>query len=389
MRKLPEKFVTAFTTMSATLGGQADLETFELICGNIHRTTAKKRDDKDSDDEVNLLAFDKKKTNNGKKCNHCGRTGQKPDNCWMLKKNKEKRPDWFDPVKYNKNNNSNDNNNNSDSNSSNNSVNNVEMGAFGRGTSGQNDGPEQLLTGLSILKNMKLLEYPNIWIADTGTTCDSTPHTKGAVNIRRNSASGVIFGDGETMTRVHLPGVITNASGNELQSVKMCSVTHVKSAKLNLFSLTKQQEDGWILHGDSDTIWLTKEDKIVVFNIKIKTSKGMVFAMNIKQKEEEQDHKEPEAEEGKELNKSSEEITNEIIELSENTSSDSRKSSGSEDSNTQESQEIHKVQANEEKPKNVHEEMTKNDRKHGIKTVAKEQELAQQMYKKRIKTCKG
>jgi hypothetical protein len=64
----------------------------------------------------------------------------------MLEKNKEKRPDWFDLVKYNKNDNSNNNNNND---SNNNSGNNVEMGAFSRGTSGQNEGPELLLTALT------------------------------------------------------------------------------------------------------------------------------------------------------------------------------------------------------------------------------------------------
>jgi hypothetical protein len=99
LRKLPEKFVTAFTTMSTTLGGRADLETFEEICGNIHRTAAKKKDDGDSDDELNLAAFDGKKKGKGKfkgkwkgkqrerdrdrgdddgeKCRHCGRSGHK------------------------------------------------------------------------------------------------------------------------------------------------------------------------------------------------------------------------------------------------------------------------------------------------------------------------
>jgi hypothetical protein len=282
MRKLPEKFVTAYTTMATTLGGAADLETFEQICENIHQTTAKKKDDEDSEDDLNLSAFDKKKSSNGEKCEHCGRPGHKPDNCWMLEKSKDKRPDWFDPVKYNKN--SSNDNNNGNTTSSNNSVNNAEMGAFGQGINGRNDGPELLLTALSIPKDMKLLDDPNVWIADTGATCDSTPHAKGAVNLPRNSVCGVKFGDGENNEAnavFDLPGLITDASGKELQSVKMCNVKHVKSANFNLFSITKQQEDGWILHGNRDAIWLTKEDKTVVFDIKIKTSEGMVFAMNV------------------------------------------------------------------------------------------------------------
>jgi hypothetical protein len=96
--------------------------------------------------------------------------------------------------------------------------------------------------------------------------------------------SGVTFGDGENNEAnavFDLPGVITDANGKELHSVKMYNVKHVKSAKFNLFSITKRQEDGWILHGDRDAIWLTKEDKTIVFDIKIKTSEGLVFAINV------------------------------------------------------------------------------------------------------------
>jgi hypothetical protein len=154
MRKLPEKFVTAFTTMSTTLGGRAGLDTFEEICENINRTAPKKKDDGDSDEELNLSAFDSKKTGKGKfkgrdrgdrgdrgdddgeKCKNCGRVGHKPDDCWMLEKIKKKRPDWSDEEKYPVR----DNRNKSDS---------GEIGAMSRGGGGRNDGPELLLSALS------------------------------------------------------------------------------------------------------------------------------------------------------------------------------------------------------------------------------------------------
>jgi hypothetical protein len=59
-----------------------------------------------------------------------------------------------------------------------------EIGAVGHGSGGHNnDGPELLLSALSFPKTLKLLEDPNIWIADTAATCDSTPHANGAPRL--------------------------------------------------------------------------------------------------------------------------------------------------------------------------------------------------------------
>jgi Reverse transcriptase (RNA-dependent DNA polymerase) len=298
MRKLPEKFVTAFTTLSTTLGGAADLETFENICENIHRTASKKKDDGDSDDELNLAAFDGKKKggkgrkgkfkgksrdrgdrdDDGEKCRHCGRSGHKPDDCWMLEKNKKKRPEWFDEEKY-------------PVKGKNKSESGGEIGAVGRG-SGGNDGPELLLSALSFPLTLKLLEDPNIWIADSAATCDSTPHAQGAINMRKGDEddNGVIFGDGKNNDAVNifdLPGVITDSSGNELQAVKLLNVRHVPSAMFNLFSTTKRQKAGWSLHGDDEAIWLTKGEHKIVFDIRIETPEGLVFAVNMQRVEAE------------------------------------------------------------------------------------------------------
>jgi hypothetical protein len=79
----------------------------------------------------------------------------------MLDKNKSK---WFDLVKYHM-------KNNNDTN---------EMGAVSCSSSGY-DGLEMLLSVLSFPKTLKLLEDPNIWIADTVATCDSMPHNISAV----------------------------------------------------------------------------------------------------------------------------------------------------------------------------------------------------------------
>jgi hypothetical protein len=56
--------------------------------------------------------------------------------------------------------------------------------------------------------------------------------------------------------------------------------------KYNLFSITKLQNDGWILGGNAAAIWLTKGDIEIKFDIKIPTPKGALYAMYHERKTE-------------------------------------------------------------------------------------------------------
>jgi hypothetical protein len=105
----------------------------------------------------------KSNDDDGESCPHCGRTGHDPDACWMLKKNKKKCPDWFDPEKYSTKGKKNNRNGHHNS----------EVRAVGR--SGRGSGVELLLSSMSFPNSLKLLENPNIWIANTGATCNITP----------------------------------------------------------------------------------------------------------------------------------------------------------------------------------------------------------------------
>jgi hypothetical protein len=58
----------------------------------------------------------------------------------------------------------------------------------------------------------------------------------------------------------------------------------VPSNKFNLYSITQAILNKWILHGNTEAIWLTKDNKKVVFDIKIHTPKGVVFCMNLRRK---------------------------------------------------------------------------------------------------------
>jgi hypothetical protein len=111
LEKLPERYVNVFTTLS--MSGNVDLEKFEETVKAIYQANQNKAksNDEEEDEEVNLATFDdsKKKNKKGKwkkkgfeegdddndelKCKHCGREGHPEDKCWMLDKNKGKRPE--------------------------------------------------------------------------------------------------------------------------------------------------------------------------------------------------------------------------------------------------------------------------------------------------------
>jgi hypothetical protein len=157
----------------------------------------------------------------------------------MLDKNKSKRPEWFDPDKY---------------------CRKKEKEVSNAAVSQSRGGMELLLMVMSFPKALDILDDPNVWIADTAASCNSTPHSKGAVNVRKGNG-GVIFSDGknnEADEIFDLPGVITDQNGNEKLPATLQNVKHVRSAKFNLFSLTKRQKAGWLLNGDSEKIWITK-----------------------------------------------------------------------------------------------------------------------------------
>ena len=63
---------------------------------------------------------------------------------------------------------------------------------------------------------------------------------------------------------------------------KLCEVSHLPDSKFNLFSVLRLQNKSWLLHGDKDPIWMTKEKGKIMFDIKIPTPKGAVYAMYFK-----------------------------------------------------------------------------------------------------------
>ena len=127
-----------------------------------------------------------------------------------------------------------------------------------------------------------LLTDPNVWIADTGATTHMTPFRVGMVDVKKqHDEKGITMGNNKTEKVVevgNLPGVLHDKNGNALNRVKMQDVSVVPSGGFNLFSITKMQMSGWKLEGDKQSIRLTKNGQEIIFDIKIQTPKGVIFA---------------------------------------------------------------------------------------------------------------
>eukprot|EP00957_Ditylum_brightwellii_P160983 12256308-Ditylum_brightwellii.AAC.1 len=78
-----------------------------------------------------------------------------------------------------------------------------------------------------------------------------------------------------------IPGHVCSKTGSKLTQCKMQNVKYCSENKYSLFSLTKQQRSGLQLHMDDNSIWITKGEQKVKFDIKILTKEGIIFAAYI------------------------------------------------------------------------------------------------------------
>ena len=134
-----------------------------------------------------------------------------------------------------------------------------------------------------------LLSDPNVWLVDTAATVHTTPYQAGLIVTKRATAGdSITVGNG---TRVaasvvgDISGVMCDQYGVEVGPGKLRKVLHLPDGKFNLFSVSKLQNEGLLLHGNKDRIWMTKERRQIVFNIKILMPKGAVYAMFFKRLE--------------------------------------------------------------------------------------------------------
>jgi hypothetical protein len=160
---------------------------------------------------------------------------------------------------------------------------------------------EKGLTVMKVKKDEKIVKYgwilqdkfqvedPTIWIADTGAKGHSTPHLEllSDCNPQEENVT-VVMGNGneEKVTNVDtVKGEAINKSGELQGLIDLSGVMFLKNGCYILLSVTKIMNAGWKLQGDESSISLEIKDKKLTFDIKIHTTRGVLFAVKIKQLE--------------------------------------------------------------------------------------------------------
>eukprot|EP00957_Ditylum_brightwellii_P047434 3603209-Ditylum_brightwellii.AAC.1 len=81
-----------------------------------------------------------------------------------------------------------------------------------------------------------------------------------------------------------MPSIVCNKNGQDKLDVIIEGIVHLPQAGYNLFSITKQLDEGWALGGGAEAIWLKKGKQKIMFDINIKTPKGTIFVIYLKRK---------------------------------------------------------------------------------------------------------
>ena len=148
-------------------------------------------------------------------------------------------------------------------------------------------------TNQSFPDSHKLLTQPFIWIGDKVAIMDLTPHNIGMVNkhVEKESIS-IMMGNKQVEKSVaigDIPSMICNNHGVQIVKAMMKDVALVPDCAFNLFNISKWLKQGWRLGGHNDALVLTSPNgkNQIKFDIKISMLNGVLYAICIKQMQEE------------------------------------------------------------------------------------------------------
>ena len=146
---------------------------------------------------------------------------------------------------------------------------------------------EKMLVNMSVPCHTMLLSDPYVWLPDKAATAHTTLYLTGLIATKGVTMGGTITVGNVTQVAAsvvgEISGIMCNQYGVEIGAGMPWEVSHFPDGKYNWFSVSWLKNEGWLLHGDKGCMWMTKERKPIVFDIKILTSKGAVYAMYFKQ----------------------------------------------------------------------------------------------------------
>ena len=169
---------------------------------------------------------------------------------------------------------------------------NTESETTAAAVSGSSTPSELNAVAVTFASSMELLKDPDVFIGDTGATCDSTASAYGMYACREAvpNVDSIAMADNNCVATKKigaLSGIMVDKNGKELSHLKLSEVSFAPAAAYNLFSVSKTVNEGWTLSSelttDGDTsLVLARDGARIVFDIKIETPKGAIYCMRMK-----------------------------------------------------------------------------------------------------------
>jgi hypothetical protein len=107
-------------------------------------------------------------------------------------------------------------------------------------------------------------------------------YISGLKNVRNNESEliSMVNCSTEVVDKVSDVAGVINNNGAKAQ-IRITDVTVLNNGHFNLLSISQALKKGWKLAGDNNKIVISRNIFHIVFDIKIKTAKGVLFATKI------------------------------------------------------------------------------------------------------------
>ena len=125
---------------------------------------------------------------------------------------------------------------------------------------------------------------PNYWVCDTSTSGPSCVHDKGLIKIRDFISDEMHGNNGSTLPIVKCfdtAGTVFDKHNKPDSSIVLRGVNHVPSSTFNLFSVAQSLKTRWKFYGNFQGFVLTKGDARIIFDIRIPSGSGCLWATTI------------------------------------------------------------------------------------------------------------
>jgi len=135
--------------------------------------------------------------------------------------------------------------------------------------------------------DLSVLNDNDIWIADTAVTVHMTPHRERLESIRNITANAITMGNGTTEVVTESGDLFGEIkSKGKTVPIRIQDVRIMPNGTFNLFSVSQALSKGWEMEGNKNETTLKKGKCELKFDLKISTSKGVLYATKIARRSE-------------------------------------------------------------------------------------------------------